>query len=38
MNTQITNQGAFAKNFWLQSAVLVIAVVALIALAATYIW
>jgi hypothetical protein len=38
MNAQITNQGTFAKNFWLQSAVLGIAVVALIVLAVTYIW
>jgi hypothetical protein len=38
MDTQITNKGSFAQNFWLQSAVLVIAVVVLIALAAKFIW
>jgi len=38
MNTQITNKSTFANSFWLQSVVLPIAVVVLIALAAKYVW
>jgi hypothetical protein len=37
MNTQ-NRQGGLASNMWLQFALLVIAVVVLIAIAATYIW
>jgi hypothetical protein len=38
MNTQIGNTSGFANNFWVQMAVLVIAVGGLIAIAAKYIW
>jgi hypothetical protein len=38
MDTQITNKRTFANNFWLQTAVLVIAVLVLIALAAKFVW
>jgi hypothetical protein len=38
MDTRITNKGGFTNNFWLQTALLVIAVVVLIALAAKFIW
>jgi hypothetical protein len=38
MNTQLRPQHGFASNIWLQFALLIIAVVALIALAAKYIW
>lgn len=38
MTTQLTNKGGFANNFWLQTAVLVIAVAFLIALAAKFVW
>jgi hypothetical protein len=38
MNTQNRPQGGLASNMWLQFTLLAIAVVALIALAATYIW
>jgi len=38
MDKQIQNTSGFANNFWLQMAVLVIAVGGLIALAAKYVW
>lgn len=37
MNTQIRNTG-FTNNFWVQMAALVIVALAVIALAAKYIW
>jgi hypothetical protein len=38
MNTQTSNKAGFANNFWVQMAALVIVTVAIIALAAKYIW
>ena len=38
MDKQIRNTSGFANNFWVQMAVLVIAVGGLIAIAAKYIW
>jgi hypothetical protein len=38
MNTQIRNTGGFTNNFWVQMAALVIVTLAVIALAAKYIW
>jgi hypothetical protein len=38
MNTQIRNTGGFANNFWVQMAALVIVSLAVIAVAAKYIW
>ncbi len=37
MTTQITSKGGFANNFWLQTAVMFIVVVFLIAIAAKFI-
>ncbi len=36
MTTQVTSKGGFANNFWLQTAVVVVAF--LIALAAKFVW
>ncbi len=38
MTTQVTSKGGFANNFWLQTAVLVVVVAFLIALAAKFVW
>jgi hypothetical protein len=38
MDTQITRKSGFANNFWVQMAALVIVTIAVIALAAKYIW
>ena len=38
MNTQTSNKGGFANNFWAQIAALVIVIAILILLAAKYIW
>jgi hypothetical protein len=38
MATQVTNKGGFANNFWLQTAVLLIVVAFLIAIAAKFVW
>jgi hypothetical protein len=38
MNVQIFNKPVFADNFWLQTALLVVAAAILIALAAKYVW
>jgi hypothetical protein len=38
MNTQTSNKGGLANNFWLQMAGLVVVTVIIIALAAKYIW
>jgi len=38
MDVQIFNKPVFADNFWLQTALLVVAVAILIALAAKYVW
>ena len=38
MTTQISNRGGLANNFWMQMAILAIAVIVVIALAAKYIW
>jgi hypothetical protein len=38
MDTQITRKSGFANNFWVQIAALVIVTIAVIALAAKYIW
>src|SRR5262249_5231270 len=38
MNTQISNKGGFANNFWVQVTALIVVTVVIIALAAKYIW
>ncbi len=38
MNGQIGSKGGLANNFWLQMAVLAVAVIVVVALAAKYIW
>ena len=38
VNLQTANKSGIANNFWLQTAVLVIVVAGLIAIAAKYIW
>ena len=38
MNVQIFNKPVFADNFWLQTALLIVAAAILIALAAKYVW
>jgi hypothetical protein len=38
LNLQTANKSGIANNFWLQTAVLVIVVAGLIAIAAKYIW
>jgi hypothetical protein len=38
MDTQLANKGGVTNNFWLQMAALVIVTVAVIALAAKYVW
>jgi hypothetical protein len=38
MDTQIAPKSGFANNFWVQMAALVIVTIAVIALAAKYIW
>jgi hypothetical protein len=38
MNFQTTHKGGFANNFWLQTAVLLIVVAFLIAIAAKFVW
>jgi len=38
MNVQIFNKPVFADNFWLETALLVVAAAILIALTAKYVW
>ncbi len=38
MDTQIPRKSGFANNFWVQMAALVLVTIAVIALAAKYIW
>ena len=38
MNTQTNNKAGFASNFWVQMAALAVVTLAIIALAAKYIW
>ena len=38
MNTQTSNKAGLTNNFWVQMAALVVVTVAIIALAAKYIW